>query len=60
MKKMANVNERKQLQDKSLTLPTDPSKCVNRGTCLECLVLHYVNSRETHNHTPNVPKSVAM
>lgn len=54
------MNKRKQLQDKSLTLPTYPSSVLTERFGLDCLVSHYVNYREAHNHTPTVPQSVAM
>lgn len=49
------MNTAKQLQDNS---PNTSKQCVNRE--LDCLVSHYVNYREAHNHTPTVPQSVAM
>lgn len=58
--KWKNVNKRKQLQDKSLTLPTYPSGVLTERFGLDCLVSHYVNYQEAHNHTPTVPQSVAM
>ncbi len=43
-----------------LNSPNISERCVNRGSCLDCLVLHYVSNREAHNHTPTVPQSVAI